>query len=365
MVTPSSPANASTRSASCCRPISWRGLDEHAAALGLDVLGREAADEHLVRLAVGLEQRGLEVLLGAAVLGADDHVLGDVHQAAREVAGVGGAQRGVGQALAGAVRRGEVLDDVQALHEVRLHGTLDDLALRVGHQAAHARQLADLLERATGARGGHHVDRVQLVVGLDVLDHRLGDLVGRGVPLVRDGQVALLLRDQALVVLVLDRLHLALVAPEDLLLGRRDHDVVLGDRDARLGGEAEAEVLERVEDLRDRRGAEGLHELVHERRRVALPQGLVDELVLLAVELVAQGLLQRPLDAVVEDDPARRWWRRGRPPSSARGSARRRGAAPGRARSSARPPGRSGTRAPSARAFSGSIAASAPRPRRR
>src|SRR5215218_3944865 len=280
------------------------GLRQDAAPLGLDLLGGEPAHEHLVGLAVGLEQRLVEVLLGAAVLLADDHVLGDVHQAAREVAGVGRAQGGVRQALAGAVRRGEVLDDVQALHEVRLHGALDDLALRVGHEAAHARQLADLLERATGAGRGHHVDRVELVVELDVLDHRLGDLVGRGVPLVRDGQVALRLRDQALVVLVLDRLHLVLVALEDLLLGRRDHDVVLGDRDARLGGEAEAEVLERVEDLRDRRGAEGLHELVHERRRVALAQGLVDVLVLLAVELLAEGLLQRPLDAVVEDDPA-------------------------------------------------------------
>src|SRR5215213_6153512 len=96
--------------------------DDLAALLGPDLLRGEPAHEHLVGLAVGLEHRVVEVLLGPAVLGANDHVLGDVHQAAREVAGVGGAQRGVGQALAGAVRRGEVLDDIQALHEVRLHG---------------------------------------------------------------------------------------------------------------------------------------------------------------------------------------------------------------------------------------------------
>ena len=303
MVTLCSPAKASTRSASCCEADLLVGLDERAPALGLDLLGREAPDEHLVGLTAGLEQRRLEVLLGAAVLLADDHVLRDVDQAAREVAGVGGAQRGVGQALAGAVRRGEVLDDVEPLHEVRLHGALDDLALRVGHQAAHAGQLADLLERAAGARAGHHVDGVQLVVGLDVLDHRLRDLLGRGVPLVRDRQVALLLGDQALLVLILDGLHLRLVAPEDLLLGGRHDDVVLGDRDAGLRREAEAEVLERVEDLGDRRGAERLHQLIDELRRVALLQRLVDELVLRAVELLAQRLLQRPLDAVVEDDP--------------------------------------------------------------
>ncbi len=37
---------------------------------------------------------------------------------------------------------------------------------------------------------------------VEVRDHRLGDLVGRGVPLLDDRLVALLLRDQAHVVLV-------------------------------------------------------------------------------------------------------------------------------------------------------------------
>ena len=99
-----------------------------------------------------------------------------------------------------------------------LIGPLDDLALRVGHQAAHARQLADLLEGATGARVGHHEDGVQLV---EVLHHRLGDLVGRRVPLLDDRLVALLLRDQAHVVLVLDLGDPLLVLVEDLALARR------------------------------------------------------------------------------------------------------------------------------------------------
>ena len=144
---------------------------------------------------------------------ADDHVLRDVDQTPGQVARVRRAQRRVGEALAGAVRRDEVLEHVQALDEVGLDRPLDDLALRVGHQAAHARQLADLLEGATGTRVGHHVDRVQRVAVLDVLDHRLGDHVGRLVPLVGDRQVALLLRDQAVVVLLLDLGDLALVAP--------------------------------------------------------------------------------------------------------------------------------------------------------
>ena len=176
--------------------------DDHGLAV-LDVGGRDAADELVLGLARGLEQRRLEELLGAAVLDPDDHVLRDVHQAAGQVARVRRTQRRVREALAGAVGGGEVLDHVEAFHEVRLHGPLDDLALRVGHQAAHAGQLADLLERATGAGAGHHVDGVQLVGLLDVLDHRVGDLVGRRVPLVGDRQVALLLRDQAVLVLLL------------------------------------------------------------------------------------------------------------------------------------------------------------------
>src|SRR3990172_1692596 len=54
----------------------------------------------------------------AAVQLADDDVLRHIHKAAREVAGVGGFQGGVGQALARAVRGDEVLQHGQALAEV-------------------------------------------------------------------------------------------------------------------------------------------------------------------------------------------------------------------------------------------------------
>ena len=81
----------------------------------------------------------------AAVVLVDDHVLGDVDQTAREVAGVGGLERGVGQTLARAVRRDEVLQHRQAFAEVGGDRRLDDLARGLGHQAAHAGELADLL----------------------------------------------------------------------------------------------------------------------------------------------------------------------------------------------------------------------------
>src|SRR5690606_5111214 len=58
---------------------------ELAAALGLDLGGGEAPDEVRVRIAVA-EHRQVDVLGGAAVLGADDDVLRDVDETAGQVA---------------------------------------------------------------------------------------------------------------------------------------------------------------------------------------------------------------------------------------------------------------------------------------
>ncbi len=199
-------------------------LGEHAPALGGDRLRGCAPHEVFVGLAALVPDGHLDVFVGAAIDLANDHVLRDVHQTAGQIARVGGTQSRVGQALSRAVRGDEVLKHRQALHEVGLDRSLDDLALRVGHQAAHTRQLADLLEGTTSTRVGHHEDRVERV---EVLDHRLGHLVGGGVPLLNDRLVALLLGDQAHVVLVGDVAHELVVLVEDRLLLRRDHDVVL------------------------------------------------------------------------------------------------------------------------------------------
>ena len=66
-----------------------------------------------------------DAVLGAAILGRDDAVLRDVDQTARQVARVRGLQRGVGETLAGAVGRVEVLEHREAFLEVR-----DDRASR-------------------------------------------------------------------------------------------------------------------------------------------------------------------------------------------------------------------------------------------
>ena len=141
----------------------------------------------------------------------------------------------------------------------------------------------------------------------EVLLHRLADLVRGRVPAVGDRLVALLLGDEPRVVLVEDLADLALVALEDLVLGRRDHHVVLRDGDAGLAREVEAELLERVEHLRGDVRAVLLHEALDHGAHVALAQRLVHERVARRrVVLVAEHLLERTLHALVEDDPADR-----------------------------------------------------------
>ena len=108
---------------------------------------------------------------GAAIVLADDHVLRHVHQTARQVAGIGRLQRRIGQTLAGAVRRDEVLQHGQAFAEVGRDGGLDDFARRLGHQAAHTGELADLLFRSAGAGVGHDVNRIEVAAGAVVLFH--------------------------------------------------------------------------------------------------------------------------------------------------------------------------------------------------
>ena len=263
--------------------------EQLAPTLGGELGSREAAGQARVHRAVLAVQRRLDVVLHAAVLLAHDHVLRDVHETTREVTRVGRTEGRVREALAGAVGGDEVLEHRQALHEVGLDRTLDDLALRVGHQASHARQLADLLERPSRSRVGHHEDRVQLV---QVVLHGLANLVGGLRPLLDDGLVALLLRDQAAVVLILDLGHLSLVLLQDLLLLRRHHDVVLRDGDAGLGGEVEAQVLERVEHERDRVRAVQVHEVLDRLVHVALLERLVHEQ--LGVVPAVEGVAERP-----------------------------------------------------------------------
>ena len=122
------------------------------------VLGRRAAEHAVAERGhhlAGIDDRlHLEAARRAAVVLGDDAVLRHVDQTPRQIAGVGRLQRRVGEALAGAVGGVEVLHHGQAFLEVRDDRALDDLARRLGHQAAHAGELLHLRRASRGRRSG-------------------------------------------------------------------------------------------------------------------------------------------------------------------------------------------------------------------
>ena len=130
-------------------------------------------------------------------------VVGHIDEFPCHVSGVRRLQRRVSQTLACAVRGREVLEHTQTLAEVRADRRLDDLARRLRHQATHASELTDLLDRATRLALHHAEDRVD-IAGLIVhvltkdLHELLAHLITCVCPEVDDLQVALTLGDDTL-----------------------------------------------------------------------------------------------------------------------------------------------------------------------
>ena len=179
---------------------------------------------------------------GAAIFLADDHVLRNVDQTPREIARVGRTQRGVGQTLARAVRRDEVLENREAFFERSLDRNLENPARRVGHQSAHAAELLDLRDRTARTRGRHHEDRVERVLRRL---HRGRDFVGGLRPDVDRLVVLLVLRDEALLVETMQLVDFILRLADDVVLTLRHDDVADRNRRTRQRGVVEAELLDR------------------------------------------------------------------------------------------------------------------------
>src|SRR5438105_3154841 len=272
------------------------GLDQHLGPLVLvqlvrigDFVQGHAAHQTLAQglddvLAL-LERRHLETQDRAAVFLGDRDVLCHVDQAARQVARVRRLQRGVGQTLARAVRRDEVLEHRESLTEIRLDRTLDDLAdaagellLRLRHQAAHPRQLPDLVPRPAASGVEHHEHRVEAALGaLHGLHHGVRDVVVRVRPGVDHLVVALAEGDLAGRVRALEPLHAPLGIVQQARLLGRDFQILHPDRHAAHGGVAEAELLQVVEELHRAREPGPAVALEHELRQIALAHHLVAE----------------------------------------------------------------------------------------
>ena len=190
------------------------GGDGGFLRVGIDDVNRgDAAQDALAQRFddfTALDQRLHGVAAGgSAIRLGDDEILRHIHETTCQVARVGGLERRVGQALTRPVRRNEVLKNVQAFTEVRGDRRFDDRAIRLGHQAAHAGELANLRRGTARAGVGHHVDRVERLLahvlpvtvddrlGGKLLHHGLADLVAGLAPDVDHVVVALLRGDQA------------------------------------------------------------------------------------------------------------------------------------------------------------------------
>ena len=191
-----------------------------------------------------------DAIAGAAIIFTDDNVLRHVHQLARHVTGVGGLERGVGQAFARAVSRDEVFEHGEALAEVGQDRFLDDVAGGLGHQTAHAGELAHLGLIAARAGVHHEPDRVVFPFALVVvegLQHDVRDLVGAMRPDIDDLVVAFSRCDDAFAILLFDLGNLLLRGFNFLRFLLRNDHVVDADGNARAGGFEEAELLQPVE----------------------------------------------------------------------------------------------------------------------
>ena len=222
--------------------------DVRAADAALDRVGQADLD-----LFAAVDHALGDALGRAAVVRGDHDVLGHVGQLAGQVARVGRLQGRVGQTLAGAVGGAEVLQHGQSLAEVGLDGRLDDLARRLGHQTAHAGQLPNLLHAAAGAGVGHQEDRIHVarktVIVLQLLHHFGGDLLAGVGPGVQHLVVPLALGDDAPLVELHDPHHGLLGVGDDLRLVGRGDQVVGGEAQAGERALAEADAVQRVQQV--------------------------------------------------------------------------------------------------------------------
>ena len=223
----------------------------------VDILLRHAADdaiaERLENVAAFHDGSDGDAVERLTILLGDDDVLGHVDQTARQVAGVGGLERRIGQTLARAVRGDEVLQHGEAFAEVRGDRRLDDLARRLGHQTAHAGQLADLLLRSTSAGVSHHEDRIELLAvrlrARHLGEHLIRDRLRGAVPDIDDLVVALAGGDGAVEALALDFQHGLARTVDDIGFARGNDHIVDADGDSGLRRVQKSEVFQLVEHL--------------------------------------------------------------------------------------------------------------------
>ncbi len=116
------------------------------------------------------------------------------------------------------MRGDKVFQNVQALAEIGFDRQLDDMSRCIGHQAAHAGQLFDLLVGTAGAGVCHHKN---IIVPVKVGQQRVCDLIIRRRPGLDHGLIPLRIRRQAVAVIPGELFNGLLSFGDNLFLGRR------------------------------------------------------------------------------------------------------------------------------------------------
>ena len=259
-------------------------IHDQVAFVILDLLQRDPADnavsQRLDDLAAFHDRAHVDAVHRPAIRMADDDVLRDVDQTAGQVAGVGGLQRRIGQPFAGPVGGDEVLQHGEALAEIGRDRSFDNLSGGFRHQSAHAAELPNLLLGAAGAGIGHDVNRIEdlsfFIRLLHRLEHFIGDFFGDVRPDGNHLVIPLAVGDGAVQVLLLHGDHFLLSLVDQLRLAGRDDQVVDPDRNARLGGIEEPDLLDLVQQFNRRSQAEVEVTIIDQMAQTFLFQQAVD-----------------------------------------------------------------------------------------
>ena len=186
-----------------------------------------------------------------AVFLRDDDVLGHVYQSPGEISRVSRLQGSVGQPFTSPVGRDEVLQHGQSLPEIGLDRGLDNFTRGFGHQAAHSRQLTDLLLGASSPGIRHDVNGIELysflVLPLDSVNHLVGDLLGDVGPDFDHLVIAFPLGDGPFLILALNVENLGLSIVHQLGLGIRNEQILDSNGNSGLGGVGKTKGLDFVQ----------------------------------------------------------------------------------------------------------------------
>ena len=146
--------------------------------------------------------------------------------------------------------RDEVLQDVQAFAEVGSDGRFDDFAAGLGHQAAHAGKLTNLLFGSARAGVGHNVNGVDVslfVLIFEGFEKLVGNFFGNVAPDGDDFVVALAVGNGAIEILLLHFDDFFFGVFDEVVLIAGNKHVVDADGDAGHGGVMEAELFQVIQ----------------------------------------------------------------------------------------------------------------------